>query len=128
MTRAFEQGPAGWTGDLGHRLHISADRLVANWHEPLIVAVSLAALALLGQRPRFPAGDALLAGLAVSLLVNDAPVDVAAAGALSYGVLWAWERVNSAPDAPARPDRLRLRLPPRRLRRREDGDADAEHG
>ena len=25
VTRAFERGPAGWFGDLGHRLHLSAD-------------------------------------------------------------------------------------------------------
>ena len=41
------------------------------------------------------AGDALLVGIAVSLLVNDAPSDVAAGGAICYGVLWTWERVRS---------------------------------
>ena len=46
-------------------------------------------------QPRFPAGDALLAGVAVSLLVNDSPGDVASAGALSYAVLLAYERVRS---------------------------------
>ena len=57
--------------------------------------VSIAALVILATRPpRFPAGDALRVGIAVSLLVNDSPGDVASAGALSYAVLWAYERVR----------------------------------
>jgi hypothetical protein len=63
----------------------------------LVIAVSLAALAVLAtRRPRFPAGYALLAGLVVSLVVNDSPNDVASAGVLSYAVLWAHERVTGA--------------------------------
>jgi hypothetical protein len=42
------------------------------------------------RRPRSPALDALLVGLAVSLVVNDAPTDVAAGGAISGFVLWTW--------------------------------------
>ena len=55
---------------------------------------------------------AMGAGIAVSLLVNDSPGDVASAGALSYAVLWAHERVREParervradsvlPDAPS---------------------------
>jgi cytochrome c553 len=47
------------------------------------------------RRPRFAAGDALLVAVAVSLLVNDTPQHVAAAGAISYGVLWTFERLDS---------------------------------
>ena len=83
VTRAFEKGPAGWFGDIGHRLHLSADHLT-KWHLALIAAVSLVALAWLAvRRPRSPALDALLVGLAVSLVVNDAPSDVASGGAIS---------------------------------------------
>lgn len=90
VTRAFEKGPAGWFGDIGHRLHLSADRL-NHWHIALIVAVSLVALVWLAfQRPRSPALDALLLGIAVSLVVNDAPNDVASGGAISGFVLFAW--------------------------------------
>jgi hypothetical protein len=90
VTRAFEKGPAGWFGDIGHRLHLSADHLTA-WHLALIAAVSLVALAWLAvRRPRSPALDALLVGLAVSLVVNDAPSDVASGGAISGFVLWTW--------------------------------------
>jgi hypothetical protein len=90
VTRAFEQGPAGWFGDLGHRLHLSVDAL-NNPYAGLIVGVSLIALVWVAfRRPRSPGLDALLLGLAVSLLVNDAPRDVAAAGAISAFVLWTW--------------------------------------
>jgi hypothetical protein len=34
--------------------------------------------------------DALLVALAVSLLVNDTPTDIAGLGGLSAIVLWAW--------------------------------------
>jgi hypothetical protein len=90
VTRAFEKGPVGWFGDLGHRLHLSADRL-NTWHAALVFAVALVALIWLAvQRPRSAMLDALLAGVAVSLLVNDSPTDVAAAGAIAGAVLWTW--------------------------------------
>ncbi len=122
ITRAFEKGPAGWFGDIGHRLHLSADRL-NHWHVALIVAVSLVALVWLAfQRPRSPALDALLAGLAVSLLVNDAPGDVASAGAISGFVIWAWAGTRyTRARAPARPDPRRSGPPRGRMRRRGRG-------
>jgi hypothetical protein len=90
VTRAFEKGPGGWFGDLGHRIHLSVDALNSP-HAALIVAISIAALVWVAfRRPRSPALDALLLGLAVSLLVNDAPSDSAAGGAISAFVLWTW--------------------------------------
>lgn len=106
VTRAFEKGPGAWFGDIGHRLHLSADRFTV-WNEAVVIAVSLAALLWLAfQRPRSLALDALLVGLGVSLLVNDAPTDVAAAGALSGLVLWSWARTAryTRGRAPARGD------------------------
>ena len=95
VTRAFRTGPVSLAEELGHRVHISAMSVGSSWHEALVFAVSIVALVVLATlRPHFPAGDALLAGLAVSLLVNDSPGDVASAGALSYAVLWAYERVR----------------------------------
>jgi hypothetical protein len=77
--------------------------------EAAVFAVSIAAIVLLWTRPpRFPAGDALVAGIAVSLLVNDSPGDVASAGALSYAVLWAYERVREPTRAVASPDSVGL--------------------
>jgi hypothetical protein len=90
VTRAFEKGPAGWFGELGHRLHLSADGLT-HWNTALIVGISIAALIWLAfQHPRVAVLDALLVGVAVSLLVNDTPGDVAPAGAISGFVLFAW--------------------------------------
>jgi hypothetical protein len=76
-------------------VHISASSLASDHLEAVVFGVSIAALVILATRPpRFPAGEALLVGIAVSLLVNDSPGDVASAGALSYAVLWAYERVR----------------------------------
>jgi hypothetical protein len=66
---------------------------------------------ILGTRERFPAGDALLAGIALSLLINDSPSDVASAGALSYAILWAYERVREPTSAVAWADSVRLDAP-----------------
>jgi hypothetical protein len=139
VTRALERGPGGWAGDLAHRAHLSAERFGATWHSALVVCVGLAAIAVLAtRRPRFAGGEALLAGLAVSLLVNDSPTDVVAGGAVCYGVLWTWERVrraspteprlDSLADAPPRPAPRRLHAAARRLRRLEDRLARAADG
>ena len=42
------------------------------------------------RRQRLPVLDALLAALAVSLVVNDTPTDIAGLGVLSALVLWIW--------------------------------------
>ncbi len=95
VTRALGKGPVSLAGELAHRIHISAANIDASSRHASVFAVSMAALTILGtRRPRFAAGEALLVGIAVSLLVNDSPGDVAAAGALSYAVLWAYERVH----------------------------------
>jgi hypothetical protein len=96
VTRKLGEGPGAVLDELGTRLHISGERLATSWHAALVFAIALIALIVLAtRRPRFPAGDALLLGIAVSLIVNDSPSDVASAGAISYGVLWAYERVDS---------------------------------
>jgi 4-amino-4-deoxy-L-arabinose transferase-like glycosyltransferase len=87
-------GPGGLAGDLGRRLHLSAARFVSSWGSAAAVVACLAAVAWLGtRRPRFPAGDALLVAIAVSLLVNDTPTDVAEYGALTCAIVWTWHRV-----------------------------------
>lgn len=112
VTRALGKGPASLAGEVGHRIHISAASVASSWHDAAVFAVSIAALALLGaRRPRFPAGDALLAGIAVSLLVNDSPGDVASAGALSYAVLWAYERVREPAQEVVRADTVPVHEP-----------------
>jgi hypothetical protein len=112
VTRALGKGPVSLVGELAHRIHISAASIGSTWHDAAVFAVSITALAVLAtRRPRFPAGDALLAGVAVSLLVNDSPGDVASAGALSYAVLWAYERVREPAQEPAGLDTVRVDAP-----------------
>jgi hypothetical protein len=95
VTHAFRQGPVSLAEDLGSRLHISVASLGASTTQAIVFGVSIAALVVLAIGwPRFPAGDALLTGIAVSLFVNDSPGAVASAGALSYAVLFAYERVS----------------------------------
>lgn len=98
VTRRVGDGPDALLGELGNRMHISLERLASSWHATLVFAISIAALAVLAtRRPRFPAGEALLVAIGVSLVVNDTPQHVAAAGAISYGVLWVLERLDSDP-------------------------------
>ena len=93
VTHAVGGGPGSLAGDLGHRLHLSWASIGSTWNAALLFALGLAALVWLAlRRQRLPLLDALLAGLAVSLLVNDTPTDVAGLGGLSALVLWAWWR------------------------------------
>lgn len=95
VTHAFRRGPVSLAEDLWSRIHISISSIGATTTQSTVFAVSIAALVVFALlRPRFPAGDALLVGLAVSLIVNDSPGAVASAGALSYAVLFAYERVG----------------------------------
>ena len=93
VTDAVGGGPGSLAGDLAHRVHLSAASVVSTWNNALFFTASVAALVwLVFQRPRPPVLEALLAALAVSLIVNDTPADVAGWGALSALVLWAWAR------------------------------------
>ena len=91
ITHALGGGPGTLAGDLAHRIHLSAAFVVSRWNETLLFFLSVAALVWLAlQRPRLPVLDALLVALAVSLLVNDTPTDIAGLGFLSAAVLWVW--------------------------------------
>ena len=93
VTDAVGGGPGSLAGDLAHRVHLSVASVVSTWNNALFFTASVAALVwLVFQRPRPPVLEALLAALAVSLVVNDTPTDVAGWGALSALVLWAWAR------------------------------------
>jgi mono/diheme cytochrome c family protein len=98
VTRAVGSGPDSLLGSLGHRLHLSWESATDHWYRILIFLGCLAAIVLMGtMRPRRATVDALLAGLAMSLLVNDTPVDVIGLGALGCWVLVRWESVDSRP-------------------------------
>jgi hypothetical protein len=91
ITHAVGGGPGTLIGDLAHRIHLSAAFVVSRWNEALLFFLSVGALIWLALRqPRVPVLDALLAALAVSLLVNDTPTDIAGLGVLSALVLWVW--------------------------------------
>ena len=93
ITHAVGGGPGTLAGDLAHRIHLSAAFVVSGWNETLLFFLSLAALVWLAlQRPRLPVLDAFLAAIAVSLIVNDTPTDIAGLGVLSALVLWVWLR------------------------------------
>ena len=92
VTRAVGGGPIDLVGHIGHRLRLSAGGVFSSLHAAIIIPVSLAALVWIAlRRPRSATVDAVLVAIAVSLLVNDSPRDVAAWGALSCGALRFWK-------------------------------------
>jgi hypothetical protein len=95
VTRAVGGGPLELAGDIAHRLRLSAGGVFSSLHAAIIIPVSLAALLWIAlRRPRHATVDATLVAVAVSLLVNDSPRDVAAWGALSCGALRLWKDVR----------------------------------
>ncbi|MFL5948064.1 MAG: hypothetical protein ACJ743_06345 [Gaiellaceae bacterium] len=97
VTHAVGGGPGSVLGDLGHRLHLSAAGLGSAWHMAFLFALGIVGLVILGlQRPRSALLDAYFAALAVSLLVNDTPTDVAGYGGLAALALWLFSRSEEA--------------------------------
>jgi hypothetical protein len=92
VTRAIGNGPDSLASHFGERLQVSWERVTSSAGPGLVTLVSLVALAYLVVRllrsdaswadRALPLGFA--AAVAVSLLVNDSPSDVAAAGLVGY--------------------------------------------
>jgi cytochrome c551/c552 len=98
VTQAVGTGPGSLLDDLGRRLHLSYLSVTSSWGKGLEFGVAVAVLlAIAAFLRRGPTVDAMLAGLAVSFLVNDTPVDVAFLGALGCWTLVRWESVDSRP-------------------------------
>ena len=96
VTHAVGTGPGSLLGDLGHRLHLSWASATKSTSNIVLFVASLAVLVWIGtRRPRRPAVDAMLVALAVSLLINDTPVDVIGLGVLGCLSLWRFESVDS---------------------------------
>jgi cytochrome c551/c552 len=96
VTHAVGGGPGTLFGDLGHRLHISWANATKSAYNIVLFLASLATLVWIGTRtPRRAGVDAMLVALAVSLLVNDTPVDVIGLGALGCLALLRFESVDS---------------------------------
>ena len=106
VTRALGGGPGEIVEDLGRRLEISWGQATSSWYVALLVTMAVAALVLLALRLRSDASRAsralplsVAAGVITSLLVNDAPHDVAVTGLVGY---LAVSVGTLAPDAPLR--------------------------
>lgn len=92
VTRALEDGPGGIASDLAERVELSWERATVSWLVGLVVLVLLALFAALVvnmlRRPGPPGPKAvplaLAAAIAVSLVVNDSPVDVLLVGSTGY--------------------------------------------
>ena len=87
VTSAIGDGPGALADDLGDRLRRSVERTWDAKGALVTVIVGLAVLGWAVTKRGDPVLDALLAALAVSLLVNDTPSDVVAAGAACAVVL-----------------------------------------
>ncbi len=98
VTEAVGAGPGSLLGDLGRRLHLSWAIATKSAYNIVFFLVSLGALVWIGtRRPRRAGVDAMLVALAVSLVVNDTPVDVIGLGALGCLALLRFESVDSRP-------------------------------
>ena len=96
VTHAVGSGPGSLSGDFAHRLHLSWASATKSAYNIVLFLASLALLVWMATRPRrHPAVDAMLVALAVSLLVNDTPVDVIGLGALGCLALLRFESVDS---------------------------------
>ena len=103
-------GSGSFFGDFGHRLHLSWATATRNWSAGLLFLGCLASLLYIAaRRPRYPSVDAMVLAVAVSLLVNDTPVDIILLGAIGSAALLRWESVDSRPNAPRSTDRRLLR-------------------
>lgn len=91
VTRSLSGGPLEVVEDIARRLWETGGGFVSSLHAVLILGVSLPGLVWLAlRRPRYAVLDAVLVALAVSLVVNDSPRDIAAWGALSAAALRFW--------------------------------------
>jgi hypothetical protein len=96
VTRSLGSGPGSFADDLAHRAEVSIRGPLSSPMPFLITAAGLALLLWVAtRRPRHAVVDAMLAGVAVSLVVNDTPQDVATFGALGALVLLAFRRTAS---------------------------------
>ena len=95
-------GPGELAHDLAARLRLSWRRATDSWRIAVVVFGSVAALAaLVTTGPRRALPLAVAAAVAVSLLVNDSPREVAVAGLLAYFVVARVDRARAGqPEVP----------------------------
>ena len=96
VTRSLGSGPGSFAEDLAHRAEVSVRGPTSSPMPFLITVAAVAVLICVGtRRPRDAVVDAMLAGVAVSLVVNDTPQDVATFGALGALALLSFRRTAS---------------------------------
>jgi mono/diheme cytochrome c family protein len=100
VTDALGGGPGELAGDLGDRLRLSWERVTGSWGPAIASAIGFSGFVwLVTRRRRGALTDAMLSGIAVSLLVNDTPSDVVGVGAAATFAVYRWERASqSEPD------------------------------
>jgi mono/diheme cytochrome c family protein len=102
VTDAVGDGPVALAADLADRIELSVRRTAASAGSVAVVLGSLAILVAVAlRRPRDEVLDAYLAGIAVSLLVNDTPGDVAGIGAAIAIVLARYPPLRASLHSPA---------------------------
>lgn len=85
VTQTIDDGPSVLAAELGERIRLSWLRATERWEVALAVSVSIAALgALVARGPRPPLAVAFAVAIAVSLVVNDSPREVAVGGVVGY--------------------------------------------
>ncbi|MFN8222166.1 MAG: cytochrome c [Gaiellales bacterium] len=110
VTRAVGDGPVAVINDVVDRLRISWTRATGGIGAVIAVLASLVGVAFVAtRRSRGPATDAILAGLAVSIVVNDTPTDVLGVGVAAAFVAWRFECAS-----PGKRPSLMARLTPMR--------------
>jgi hypothetical protein len=115
VTDAVGGGPGTLFDDLDRRLRISWNGATSAAHVTFLCLLSIGGLVWLGIRGlRRPSVLALIAGIAVSLLVNDTPVDVLGYGALGCLALTAWEETRAPAAVTERSAASRLPEPQER--------------
>ena len=91
VTESLAGGPAELARDLGDRVRVSYLRATANAATAALVAACVVALGVLVARgPRRPLPLAFAVAIAVSLVVNDSPREVAVGGLVGYLALARW--------------------------------------
>lgn len=95
VTRAVGGGPTELAEDFARRIELSFERVTSSLQQGLFFLIGLSVLTVPAlARPRSPVRDALLVAIAVSLVVNDAPIDAVGYGAMVTIALWNWERLR----------------------------------
>ena len=97
VTGSLADGPAGLARDVWERVELSYLRATEHWAIAAVVAASVAALvALVVRGERRPLPLAFAVAIAVSLVVNDSPREVAILGLVGYVVLERFVRGGQA--------------------------------